>query len=284
MIYQSLSKSNIHFEQRNDNNENDVTIVEIDMNQPSILSSLSSVKQTIIMASSSADVAREIGSSSSEDEHDTSSFSFSNVSNASTASSYTSKQVEQLLSTQKRKFRILRNERASKTASWWHCFGYPAVLNENDKFERIAGFVSCFKCCHTLAYGPNSGTKRFIDHAKRCSPSTSSPLAIGDGNSSHPAQAALDMMVVKKRSSVTAKEQNDLKELYANWICEDVRPFSIVEDKGFQQLAQMFIRIGKNIFSCPHLNDRSIGRSIDCLFLLGAQRGLIDVEEVLRSR
>jgi hypothetical protein len=44
---------------------------------------------------------------------------------------------------------------------------------------------------------------------------------------------------------VTAKERNQLKDLYAKGICTDLQPFIIVEDYGFEHLASMFIKIGK---------------------------------------
>jgi hypothetical protein len=45
----------------------------------------------------------------------------------------------------------------------------------------------------------------------------------------------------KRKAKLAEKEQTEIKHLYAKWVCGDLRPFSIVEDKGFERLAQMFI-------------------------------------------
>ncbi|CAF1608494.1 unnamed protein product [Adineta ricciae] len=117
--------------------------------------------------------------------------------------------------------------------------------------------IACTKCYRTSIYGSKSVTKRFIDHANRCSPLLSQ--SIPHHRNLEELQATLDNIVIKKKAHITAKEQNEIKHLYAKWICEDFRPFTIVEDNGFQQLAQTFIR-------------------------LGSQYGCIDVKEVVRSR
>ena len=49
-------------------------------------------------------------------------------------------------------------------------FGYVTVKNNNNRFERINGFISCLKCYHTFRYGSTSGTKHFVEHADRCFP------------------------------------------------------------------------------------------------------------------
>jgi hypothetical protein len=213
--------------------------------------SFSSYSTTInknkIMQSTSADLLYDVRSFPSVDEDDTSISSFSSTSTAVTTSSYTSKQLQRLLIKEKQKFRILKNESTKIIASWWRSFGYPAVLNEQDQFERIPGFISCLKCCHTSGYSVNSGTKRFISHADRCFPLVSSCPSADDKNDSQSTQLTLNNIGFKRKLKLTEKEQKDIKELYAKWVCEDLRPYSIVEDKGFQQIAQMFIRMGKNI-------------------------------------
>jgi hypothetical protein len=180
----------------------------------------------------------------------TSSTTFTGASASS--SSYTSNQLQRLLKYEKQKYSILTNESVKSLASWWRSFGYPAILNEENEFQRIPGFVSCFKCCHTSVYGPTSGTKRFISHADRCSPPVPSCSSPGGADDSQSTQLILDNIVLKRKVKLADKEQNELKELYAKWVCRDIRPFSIVEDKGFEELAQMFIRIGKKFFSKFH--------------------------------
>jgi hypothetical protein len=126
------------------------------------------------MQSTTSDLIHNISSFSSVDEDEISISSFSNISTVVAASSYTSNQLQRLLQKEKQKFRILNNGSTRTLASWRRSFGYPAVLSEKDGFERTPGYVSCLECCHTVAYGPASGTKRFISHADACFPLASS--------------------------------------------------------------------------------------------------------------
>lgn len=185
----------------------------------------------------SDDLSNDINSLVSTDDDVIPIATSSTVSTDATPSSYTPDRLKRLLQHEKHKFRILKNESPKPLASWWRTFGYPALLNEKNEFQRIPGFISCFKCSHTSNYGPKSGTRRFIEHADRCSPVTT----ISD---QRPTQSSLDKNIYKQKVSLTSKEENELKELYAKWICRDIRPFSIVEDDGFRDLAQMFVRIG----------------------------------------
>ncbi len=38
-----------------------------------------------------------------------------------------------------------------------------------------------------------------------------------------------------------------IKDLSVEWVCGDLRPFSILENNSFRKLAQEFVRIGKNL-------------------------------------
>ncbi|CAF4052179.1 unnamed protein product, partial [Rotaria sordida] len=210
-------------------------------------------------SSASANSHLDISSFSSIDENEISILSSSSISTAVTTSSYTSNQLQRLLQKEKQKFCILNNESTKPLVSWWRSFGYPAVLNEKDEFERIPGYISCLKCCNTFIYGPASGTKRFISHADRCSPLASSCSSGGKVDDPQSTQLKLNQIGFTRKVKVSEKEQNELKHLYANWVCGDLRPYSVVEDKGFEQLAQMFIKIG-------------------------SQYGVVDVKDVLRSR
>ncbi len=152
--------------------------------------------------------------------------------------------MQQLLKYDKQKDCILTNESVKPLASWWRSFGYSNILNEKNEFQWVLGFISCFKCCHTSNYGSSSGTKRFITHANRCSPLIQSCAYAASGtDDSHSTQLTLNKTVVKQKVKLSSKEQKELKDLDAKWICGDIRPYSIVEDKGFEELAQTFIRI-----------------------------------------
>jgi hypothetical protein len=56
-------------------------------------------------------------------------------------------------------------------------------------------------------------------------------------NDSHPTQLTLDKTILKQKVKLTSKEKNELKELYAIWVCQEIHPYSIVKDTGFQILA-----------------------------------------------
>jgi hypothetical protein len=120
-----------------------------------------------------------------------------------------------------------------------------AIKNKNNEFQRINGFISCLKCYSTFRYGRASGTKHFIEHADRCFPLVTSDSAANDIADSKLVQRKLDQVGIRRKTKVTLKEKNELKELCAKWVCADLRPFTVVEDYGFEHLASMFIKIGE---------------------------------------
>lgn len=161
----------------------------------------------------------------------------------------TSEKVKFLLQSEEKKYTIIKNE--SSSADWWKVFGYPAKLDENGEFQRITGFVSCFKCCHTFLYSNTSGTTRLKQHANKCfdltscsSSSSSSSATTDQTNSSILTQATLAQHGFKKSAKLSQKEIENVKELSAQWVCHDLRPFCTLEDVGFRALAQELIRIG----------------------------------------
>ncbi|CAM4812822.1 unnamed protein product [Rotaria magnacalcarata] len=171
----------------------------------------------------------------------------------------TSAKIKILLSNEKQKYQVIEKESSTSTpaAGWWETFGYPAVKDENDKFCRIKGYISCVKCFHTFIYSSNSGTTRFKQHARKCSNGTSS-ITIESSNSSS-TQSTLAQHGFKTSSTLREKDSKNIKKLCVQWICHDLRPFCTLEDVGFCALAQELIQIGHKY-------------------------GVIDVNEVLRSR
>ncbi|CAF2972666.1 unnamed protein product, partial [Rotaria sp. Silwood2] len=164
------------------------------------------------------------------------------------------------------KYRLVSNDSTKSLAAWWRAFGFINVQNENNKFEQIAGYISCLKCYHTFRYGFKSGTKHFVDHADRCFPLIFSDSIAANTDDSNLVQRKLEQTGFQRKAKLTIKEKNEFKDLYAKWICCDLRPFTIVEDFGFEHLANMFIKIGAQyglvdakdlIPSC-----RTIGRSV----------------------
>jgi hypothetical protein len=159
---------------------------------------------------------------------------------------YNSEKIKNLLLNQKHKYQILKNE-SSTDAQWWRAFGFPSQVDDNNVLRKIPGFISCLKCMHTLAYKHSSGTKRFKEHADKCFPvSTSSISTSFDSESSSMTQASLDQMGFKKSVKINEKDVLKIKNLSAEWVCGDLRPFSVIDDPGLRNLAQECIRLGKS--------------------------------------
>ena len=136
-------------------------------------------------------------------------------------------------------------------------FGFPAVLDENERYQRIVGYVSCFKCFQTFIYSSKSGTTRLKEHENRCvknSSSSSSPSSTSifsepndQSDTLSSVQSTLADHGFKKCSKISEKDIDHMKTLSAQWICKDLRPFSVIDDSGFRSIAQELIRIGKMI-------------------------------------
>ncbi|CAF2884827.1 unnamed protein product [Rotaria sp. Silwood2] len=189
-----------------------------------------------------------------------------NASNSSSSDNYAPEQLKQFLLKKNQKYRLVGNDSTKSLAAWWRAFGFINVQNENNKLEQIAGYISCLKCYHTFRYGFKSGTKHFVDHADRCFPLIFSDSIAANTDDSNLVQRKLEQTGFQRKAKLTIKEKNEFKDLYAKWICCDLRPFTIVEDFGFEHLANMFIKIGAQyglvdakdlIPSC-----RTIGRSV----------------------
>ena len=57
----------------------------------------------------------------------------------------------------------------------------------------------------------------------------------------------MNQVSIRKQVKVSLKEKNELKNLYAQWICKDLQPFTIVEDYDLESFAIIFVKIGKKI-------------------------------------
>ncbi|CAF1143835.1 unnamed protein product [Adineta ricciae] len=180
---------------------------------------------------------------------------------------YTVEQLKQFLLKKNPNYRLSKNNSTKSSSIWWRAFGFISTLNENKEFEQIPGFISCLKCYNTFRYSFNSGTKHFVDHANKCFPfATKNTVVAADANESKFVQYKLEQVGVQRKVQLTAKDQQRLKEICAKWICCDMRPFTIVEDDGFQNLANMLIKIGsqygsidaKNVIPSRHTVNRTV--------------------------
>ena len=130
-------------------------------------------------------------------------------------------------------------------------FEFPAKLDEDNIYQRIFGYVSCFKCYQTFAYSAKSGTTRIKEHLNKCTKimfSSSSSITIDQSSRLSSTQSTLSHHGFKKSSKLNEKDVHNMKKLCAQWVCRDIRSFSIVDDSGFRSVAQELIRIGMLLY------------------------------------
>ncbi|CAF2947183.1 unnamed protein product [Rotaria sp. Silwood2] len=194
----------------------------------------------------------------------------------SSRTTYSCAQIETLLKKEKDRFVVIKNPNKKLTSACWQIFGFPAIIHSNGGSpERIDKFVSCRECYKTYSFTSNS-TRFLLDHP--CNPST--PTKRSNTLASMPSspsvlQRSITVFTTPKKSKLNDITKSKIKELEARWICEDMRPFAVVDDPGFRRLAQELISIGKIIL----IRMKSMSFSI----LLGAQHGNVDVDEILRG-
>ena len=107
--------------------------------------------------------------------------------------------------------------------------------------------------------------------------SSSSSITIDQSSRSSSTQPTLSHHGFKKSSKLNEKDVDNMKKLCVQWVRKYIRSFSIVDDSGFRSVTQELIRIG--MLLCFNL-----ARSNNTLSRLGHTYGVIDVNEVLRSR
>ena len=157
---------------------------------------------------------------------------------------YDAVKIKNLLLNQKHVYQIVKNEPMPK-AEWWRGFGFPARFNENNVLEKISGFISCLRCMHTMAHSNSSGTRRYKEHVDKCFPASMSSISYSPLHEAPMAtQRTLDQVGFYKSVHVNEADVIKIKNLSVEWICGDLRPFSILDDAGLRNLAQECIRLG----------------------------------------
>ena len=112
---------------------------------------------------------------------------------------------------------------------------------------------------NTQVYNTLSGAKRYKQRADKCfplsktgqpissstSPSSSTlPLSISFTlSASSSTQTTLNHMGFTKCERFNDKDIIKLKDLLVKWICDDIRPFSVLNDSRFRDLAQELVRL-----------------------------------------
>jgi hypothetical protein len=87
--------------------------------------------------------------------------SVSGLNSSSKSNSFDSEKLKFLLKYEKDKYQIIKNE-SSSAAGWWRAFGYPAQLDENNKLNRIIGFITSQASKKRSMTGDMSGPKTSV--------------------------------------------------------------------------------------------------------------------------
>ena len=131
---------------------------------------------------------------------------------------------------------------------------------------------------HTQVYNGVSDTKRFKEHADKCSPMLNSPLSSSISTDSSSFSLNSSLLYFDSPSLMTSSLiQSTLNHMGFKKLT--IRPFSVIEDSGLRKLAQECIRLGKRqaIYSCK------LYYIISSHVLVGATYGTIGVNDVFCS-
>ncbi len=157
-------------------------------------------------------------------------------SSLSNSTGRTSASIKRSLIHDKVHFRVENNPSKRATAACWKVFGLPTMSTDENptKDEILHGFVSCKTCFDTYKY-IDSSTGNLNSH--RCSRDLS------------PDQSSIASFLQSPRSTVASrqisKQKEEIKQLCAKWVAVSMRPFQIVSDRGFKNLIQVCLDIGK---------------------------------------
>ncbi|CAF2801081.1 unnamed protein product [Rotaria sp. Silwood2] len=181
---------------------------------------------------------------------------------------YNPSNIKLLLKEQPEKYVLVDNHKVntSKPSPCWNRFALPAVKNEINRNVVIKNFATCRSCYATYVYTYGS-TKSLNSH--KCSkessistsPSTKSPF-----------------LSLKINRSFSEKKKT-LTSLVALWVCQSIRPISIVEDEGFLNIIKQCVSWNGGETSIKIFNRYSL-----LYFFLLAPLSNINDNDILPSR
>ncbi|CAF0844168.1 unnamed protein product [Adineta steineri] len=147
--------------------------------------------------------------------------------------------IKRLLKDEPTKYTLVENLKVNhiKPAPCWQKFGLPAIKNENDRNVIIKNFASCKSCFSTYVYTHGS-TKSLNSH--KCSKEVSSTSPMPSNKSPS---------LCSKNSPLFIAKKKQMTSLIASWVCQNMRPLSIVEDEGFVNIIQKCLRWNNGAFS-----------------------------------
>lgn len=170
------------------------------------------------------------------------------LSTTSSNENYTRDKIQRLLKFNKTEYVVIENsnKKNKQSSTCWNLFGFPAKLDSNDTPIKIDGFVSCMKCFVTYSYISNSTT--FLNKHD-CNPSYQKPNSTSSSSSSRTSSTSQNLITMyghtrPKKVQLPESHSKEMKDLISRWICKDMRPFSVVDDIGFREIAQRCISIG----------------------------------------
>ncbi|CAF3903808.1 unnamed protein product [Rotaria sp. Silwood1] len=150
----------------------------------------------------------------------------------------TSTQVQSMLRIKPEQYTIIETT-GKRKSDCWSSFGFPAIVKKNSDPQRIDGFVSCKKCFTTYSFVSNS-TRMLSQHNCESSKKRNKIL---EANGTSTTQECLTSFFRAKQTSLKESEIMKIKDLQVEWICQSIRPFSIVEDNGLRRLIQECVSI-----------------------------------------
>lgn len=122
----------------------------------------------------------------------------------------------------------LKDEKDRRRNPLWELF--LTITTDVDGEKTVIPYVSCTKCGHVLSYdSAKGGTSHLRRHADGCS----GPSALAPSVSNYFKTVKLPKNV---KHGITLK--------CVDFVCKDLRPFSIVKGEGFMALAQALINVG----------------------------------------
>ncbi|GBG61647.1 hypothetical protein CBR_g22444 [Chara braunii] len=154
---------------------------------------------------------------------------------------------------------VLKEEKAS-FAQCWQRFAHVCHTDGTPVKEFDTGYMACTKCHAVYAYEMRHGTSSLNGH--RCR------LVAADAGA---------MRLFATTVQPTTSQKRQVARSAAMMCCEDLRPFSIVEDAGFRRYSQVLLDIGISVGRGMKVDDLIPSRFTVKCQVMGDAESLRDV-------
>ncbi|CAF1594607.1 unnamed protein product [Rotaria sp. Silwood1] len=164
---------------------------------------------------------------------------------SSTNIKYNPSNIKMFLKEQPEKYVLVDNHKVncSKPSPCWTRFALPAVKDENNRNIVIKNFATCRSCYSTYAFTCGS-TKSLNSH--KCTKESSS-ISTSPSTKSPSLNLKINRYFSEKKKTLTS--------LIAQWVCQSIRPISIVEDEGLLNIIKQCISWNGGPFNNINGND-----------------------------